>query len=214
MQELKTILKDREATYRVLGRLFQEEVSPGLLPDLKAVRFPEDSGNPAFNAAAVRFNAFVAALRPDELDDLAADYARTFLSAGVAEGPSAFPFESVYTSREHLIMQNAYEAVLVQLRRHGMAPSRPDLYADQIGIELEFMGFLSGKAARAADEDDRQALEENLDEEETFLKNHLLNWAGRLFDDIDRVARTDFYRALAGVTRAWLEEDRRWFAGE
>lgn len=214
MQQLKSILESREATYRVLGRLFQEEVTSKLLPDLKALHFPEDTKDAAFNRASARFNAFVAKLTPEALDDLAADYARTFLSAGVAEGPSAFPFESVYTSREHLIMQNAYEEVLVLLRKHGMAPSKPDLYADQIGIELEFMGFLSHKALEAIDARDQPAAEAGLEEAETFLKHHLLNWTEKFFADLKKVARTDFYPALADLTHHWLEEDRRWFAGE
>lgn len=211
MQELTSILESRSAMYRVLGRLFQSEVTPELLPDLKTLQFPEATDNALMNEAGRRLNTFVAELTEAGLDDLAADYARTFLSAGVADGPSAFPFESVYTSREHLIMQDAYEAVLGLLRKHGMTPATPDLYADQIGIELEFMAFLAEKAVKALEAGEMAAAEKNLDEEKAFLEKHLLNWTGAFFDDVEKVARTDFYKALAAVTRFYLEEDRRWF---
>ena len=36
----------------------------------------------------------------DMLEDLAADYAKTFLAAGDAAGKAAFPYESVYTGTD------------------------------------------------------------------------------------------------------------------
>ena len=213
LKELLAILESRRDMYRVLARLFEEEVTPDFLDALKALKFPEASESADFNAAAVRFNAFAAALSPEGLDDLAADYARTFLGAGVADEPTAYPFESVYTSREHLIMQDAYEAMLGILRKHGMAPAKPDLYADHFGVELEFMGLLAEKAAKALEADDATAAEALLEESKTFLTTHLLNWADPFLNDLVKVGRTDFYKALADVTRLYLAEDRAWLEG-
>lgn len=213
LKELVAILESRRDMYRVLGRLFEEEVTSDFLDDLKALKFPEASESADFNTAASRFNAFVAELSSEALDDLAADYARTFLGAGVADEPTAFPFESVYTSREHLIMQDAYEAVLEILRKHDMAPAKPDLYADHIGVELEFMGFLANKAAEAVKADDVATAEALLDETQSFLATHLHNWSDRFFDDLRKVGRTDFYKALADVAQLYLAEDRSWLEG-
>ncbi len=213
LKELVAILESRRDMYRVLGRLWEEEVTPDFLADLKTLQLPEASESADFNAAASRFNACVGALAPEGLDDLAADYARTFLGAGVADEPTAFPFESVYTSREHLIMQDAYEAVLGLLRKHGMAPVKPDLYADHIGVEFEFMGFLAREAAEALKADDAAAAEALLEESKTFLATHLLNWSDRFLDDVRKVGRTDFYKALADVAQLYLAEDRAWLEG-
>ena len=105
MQQLETTLENREQIYKLLGRLYQTEVAPQNLEGLKAIHFPSQTGNAELDANARRLNAFIADLQNEGLDDLAADYARTFLSAGVADEPAAFPIESVYTSREKLIMQ-------------------------------------------------------------------------------------------------------------
>ena len=43
-----------------------------------------------------------------------------FLGAGIAEGLVAFPFESVYTSKDRLVMQDAYEQVLRIYRSNGV----------------------------------------------------------------------------------------------
>ncbi len=205
---LHEALQSRQVMYKLLGSLYQIEVDPEKLALLKGMRFSESE---ELGDAAARFDAAVSDLAEDQLDDLAADYARTFLSAGIAEGPSAFPLESVYTSRDKLIMQGAYEAVLRILRSHGLMTEHEDLYPDHLGVELEFLSYLSGEALKALEANDGEALEKHLDESKEFLEQHILNWTPRFFDDQAAVACTPFYKELAGVTRAFIEEDRKWF---
>ena len=212
MNELLTLLESRRDMYSVLARLYQAEVTPQLLADLKSLHFPEATESTEFNEASRRMNAFVAELSEAGLDELAADYARTFLAAGIADGPAAFPIESVYTSREHLIMQDAFEAVLQCLRSHGWATAAKDLYADHIGVELEFMSRLSAAAADAVRQDRTEEAEKALEESKEFLKTHLLNWTDKFFSDVKSVAGTDFYKSLAALTRLYLAEDRAWLA--
>jgi len=45
------------------------------------------------------------------LNDLAVDYARIFLGVGIAEGSAAYPYESVYTSKKRIIMQDTLDQV-------------------------------------------------------------------------------------------------------
>ncbi len=206
MQELKAILAEREAIYKLLGNLYQTEVTAELLPELKKVSFPDSENNEE------SINTFIEKLTPEELDDLAADYARTFLGAGVTDEPTAYPIESVYTSKERLIMQDAYEAVLRILRKHGMRTVQEDLYPDHIGVELEFMGFLSAETVKALDAGDTAKVEELLTEQKDFLEKHLLNWTGKFLKDQQDVARTSFYKGLAGVTGNFLKEDSEWLS--
>ena len=44
--------------------------------------------------------------------ELAVDYARVFLCAGMYEQLMAPPYESVYTSEEHLLMQDARDSAV------------------------------------------------------------------------------------------------------
>ena len=85
-----------------------------------------------------------------------------------------------------------------------------DLYPDHIGIELEFMSFLCGKARELLKDNRLQELQENLQQQQAFLEQHLCNWTDRFFDDQLAVASTPFYQALAGFSRAYLKEDRDW----
>lgn len=210
MLELQAVLEGRQTVYRMLGSLFRTEVTPQTLEALRARPFPADENDETLASAAIELNAAAAALTPADLDELAADYARTFLSAGVADGRAAFPFESVYTSPEKLVMQDAYEAVHRLLCAEGVAPEEPDLYDDHLGIELAFMAHLAGKTARALAQMRSEDAEKGLDEEKAFLAAHLLNWTGKFFKDLDEVAASRFYRALGRYTSAWLEADRRW----
>ena len=82
MQELQTILESRRDMYRLLGSLYQIEVDEATLAQLRTIRFPDKTGCEALDCAGAALNAFVADLKPEGLDDLAADYAATFLSAG------------------------------------------------------------------------------------------------------------------------------------
>lgn len=210
MHDLIQMLESRAVLYKTIGALYQLELDPERLAALQAIRFPEDAESPALQAAAARLNAAAVALREQDLDELAADYARVFLSAGIAEGSAAFPFESIYTSRDKLIMQDAYEDMVRILRAHAMVPARRDLYADHIGIELEFMGLLSEKAARALAGGHSEDAEKLLAESAAFLKKHLLGWIFRFLDDLEKLSGKPLYLALAAFTRAFLEEDRKW----
>lgn len=212
MQELKKILAVRRDMYKVLGRLYQTEVTAESLAHLKGMRFPEQTENPELNAAGAELNRAISALTVEELDNLAADYARVFLAAGVADERTAFPYESVYTSPERIIKQDAYEKVYLILKKHHIEPAQEDLYADHIGIELEFLSYLSGKAIELMGADDAAAVQENLTEQEDFLAHHIANWTDTFFEDEIAVASSDFYRALGQFARAWVHEDRKWIS--
>jgi len=207
MQELQTIFKDRQAIYQILASLYESEVDETMLGVLQEIHFPE--GNDEIGKTGDALNKAIQALSPSDLDDLAADYARTFLSAGVADEPSAFPIESVYTSHEKLIMQDAYEAVLMILRKHGLTPSKKDLYPDHLGVELEFMAFLCKKAIDSLEEGNKEAAEEILETQKDFLQDHLLNWTGKFFEDQRSVASSDFYQSLASFAEAFLSEEKK-----
>ncbi len=212
MSELSKILENRKILYRVLGSLYQLELTTQSLKELKDLGFPEDTGDGELNALAAKLNSVIAKLGDSQLDDLAADYARIFLSAGVTGGKAAFPYESVYTSPQRIIMQDAYEAVYLILKKHGLKPANEDLYADHIGIELEIMSYLSGKAAKELEAGDVSEAEATLEEQKEFLSRHLLNWCDKFFYDLSRYGSTGFYKALGEYTNAFLVEDAKWLA--
>lgn len=206
--DLRAIADSRATLYKLLSRLYLEEVDAETLKALCALRF--ENAPEAIAAPAARLRARCEAMTDDtlraDLEALAVDYARIFLGAGVAEGDAAVPYESVYTSPQRLLMQNAWESVRRAYLERGIAVKpRIGLYEDHLGIEL---GFMASLAAQDGSAETTEALLEELRFEEAFLRDHLLDWVPRLAADVRRITgTTGFYQDAADLTEAWLALD-------
>ncbi|MGN0038158.1 MAG: molecular chaperone [Coriobacteriales bacterium] len=139
---------------------------------------------------------------------LAVDYAKVFLGIGTGEQMAAIPFESVYTSEEHLIMQDSRDQVVAVYRANGVDVD-PELYCpeDHLGFELEFMSAMAGRSAAAIEAGEFEELQQLLETQSAFLQEHLLNWVGSLSKDVERIADTDFYPSLIEMLLGYLEID-------
>ena len=105
--EFKQLMINRRNLYHLLSRFFQKEVDEEFFEIIQKIKFPVDREENAlteFRDALLRLNEYFEYDAGETLDDLAADYAKTFLGAGSAQGAAAFPYESVYTSPKHVMM--------------------------------------------------------------------------------------------------------------
>lgn len=187
-------MRQRASLYSALSRLYRRELAGTELAALRGLRFPEGGEGP-WAEARRRWNAAMAA-SPETEEDLAVDFARAFLGAGLAETAAAFPYESVYTSPKGVIMQEAWARMHELLVRDGLSlEGGAELLEDHISVELEYFAWLCGK-----DEPDLRA-------QLGYLNQHLLNWVPRFCADLDRYAETGFYKAAAALTAAFLEAD-------
>ena len=183
--------------YRFLRRFYFQEVDTPLWAQLRQMNIPADCPQPRMAEGYEMLRDFLARHDADILDELAADFAKVFLASGEYQGKGAFPYESVYTSRQGLVRQQAWEQVRGIYDAAGLtltgAPS--EIMEDHIATELEYMALLAeqGTAAPA----------QQLD----FLTQHLLNWVPRLCADMKKYARTDFYKAVALLTEGFLAMD-------
>ena len=112
--DFRQLMSNREELYRFFARLFEKEIDEAFYTQLREVKFPmdrEETQLTEFSDALLRLNEYFEYDAGETLDDLAADYAKTFLGAGIAEGHAAFPYESVYTSPKRIMMQNAWSEV-------------------------------------------------------------------------------------------------------
>ena len=84
---------------------------------------------------------YLSSCGPNAVEELAVDYAATFLAAGSAEGAAALPCESVYTSPRRIFMQEARERVSRLYAEKGLGEDEAlsDLMEDHIAPELAFM---------------------------------------------------------------------------
>ena len=198
----------REGLYGFLARVYRTEVTEKFLADVRGLAFPASSSTDDFSEGVACLRAFLEKPGIDPRTELAVDYARVFLGAGIADGSSAYPYESVYTSPERLMMQDARDKVLALYAAHGLGvEGESHDPEDHAAFELDFMMRLVGEGAAAAAAGDEDALAASLEDQRAFLRDHLMNWMGRFCADVERYASTEFYRAIAKMTAGFLAMD-------
>jgi len=204
MSENILLMDNRVYMYRLLGRIYKEEVDQTLLNQLKMLRFNEcDEGE--LSEGYRQFEAYFHQTHLDPLSDLAVDYARVFLGAGIFEGTVADPYESVYTSSKRLIMQDARDEVLAMYREFGLdKDEKLNIPEDHISLEFEFMVYLCQACKEALQNGEYDKAEVLVQTQADFLKKHLLNWIPQFCDDILKCSQTEFYKAVAKLTRGYL----------
>lgn len=205
--ELVQLLKSRENLYRFLSRLYLLEVDEALLNGMKGMEFPSGCGEPELEEGYRMVEEYIKSAGGDWEEELAVDYAKVFLAAGVAQGLAAFPYESIYASRQRLMMQEAGSDVAALYRAKGLKP-RDDMFKvpeDHIGLELDFMAMLCEEACEAVTLPDEERLAALIDEQRDFLKLHLTNWCGGFCSDLLKYAQTGFYKGLSKITSGFLK---------
>lgn len=199
------ILRSRASTYDFLSRVYREELTSALLAELVRQMMGE-GGEDAESEGYRTLREYAAKVNLKDLEaettNLAAEYAALFLN--MSETP-VFPFESVYTSPERLLMQEARDQVVAEYRKEGLDRAtefrEPE---DHIAIELEFMAYLCQKTADALEAGDRAAAEAYLKKQSEFLQKHLMVWVPQFCRDLQRAAGTGFYKGVAQITDEYL----------
>lgn len=195
----------RAAAYRFLSTVYFEEVSFGFLESMR-------DGSDALDGELALFaSSLVDADIESVRIDLAADFSRMFL--GMSRSPIA-PFESVYASDMHMLMQEPRDEVLRAYRAEGFAVT-DDMRVpeDHIAFEFEFMAKLCQRAADALAAGDEDAADRCFAAQGDFVQSHLVNWVFDVCADVTARAQTPFYRGVAELTRVFLESERDYLSG-
>jgi TorA maturation chaperone TorD len=205
---LEQILEQRNATYNLLARLYRKEVDQELLDQMCTMRFPANTGNETVDAAYRLLHGYLSSIWERTLTELAVDYTHVFIGGGVNAYSAAYPFESVHTSSKRLLMQDARDEVLAIYRANGIVKQESWKEGeDHIALELEFEQILGARTLEALRNDDEDAALVLLKTQYNFLEDHLLSWIPMLLTEIEKFAKTDFYKALGLWTLGFLETD-------
>ncbi|MBU3112629.1 TorD/DmsD family molecular chaperone [Clostridium lacusfryxellense] len=207
--EYLELMKNRENLYRFLGRLYRVEVDGPLLQQMKAMRFPVECSETELSEGYLVLSEYLDNCSSDPLTDLAVDYTKVFLGAGIAEGSAAYPYESVYTSKKRVIMQEAWEQVTLIYAAKGLSKDdeRPELFEDHISLELQFMSFLCHEAQCVLDTQNESEFLSCLKQQMDFLSQHLLKWVPSFCADVEKYAGTEFYKGIGKITNGYLRLD-------
>ena len=195
----------RSALYRFLGWIFLMEVDADLLTKLKKLTFPSFEPESAEDAELLEgfslLKSYIDAASENDLDDLAADYAKNFLAAGDASGRAAFPLETFYTGGGGIVEKELEAAYLAR----GLTPD-PAKYRvpfDHLGLMLEYMAVLCEEFAQTCD----VMRKDVFNEQRKFFKTHLDGWTEAFARDVLRCASTDFYRGAAKILSAFMKKE-------
>ena len=195
-------------TYSFLARLFREEVDEALLAQLNGTDYPVSSGNGLMDEGYYQIAKYLSNAWVDPLMKLSVDYTRAFLGSGIDTYSAAYPFESVYTSEKRLLMSDARDEVLAIYRSCGLEKSESwTVGEDHVAVELEFMGVLAHRAAKALRAGDEERAFSLINTQRNFMDDHLASWVPVFLSDTRRFADTTFYQGVANVTEGFLEED-------
>lgn len=207
--EYLAIMVNRENLYRFLGRLYKVEVDQQLLEQMKTMNFPVECCESQLSEGYRILKEYIGNYCSDPLNDLAVDYAKVFLGAGISEGSAAFPYESVYTSKKKIMMQEARDEVMAIYAAKGLSKDNEitDSFEDNIALELEFMAFLCHETQGLLETQKEEELLSSLKEQMDFLNQHLLNWVPRFCNDIEKYADTNFYKGIGKITNGYLHLD-------
>lgn len=207
--EHAALISNRENMYRLLGRFYRVEVDQTFLNQMKSMEFPAECVEKELVEGYRMLEHYLRGAGSDPLTDLAVDYAKAFLGAGIAKGDVAYPYESVYTSPERLVMQDARDQVVAIYRSKGLNGAQGlDVPEDHVALELEFMVHLCHEAQDAIAASDWPAVSASLKEQESFLRQHLLNWIPDFCTDVQKCAETEFYQAAAKITNGYLRMEQ------
>lgn len=206
---LDSVLKARNATYGMLARLYREEMDADYLAQMRSMRCPVNTGNVDVDEGYRLFHSYLSRTWERTLEDLERDFLRVFIGANTTGHAAAYPNESVHTSPDRLVMQDARDEVRAIYRAADLKNS--DFWKageDHIATELEYMQIRGERALAAHAKADLAQTATHLMAQYHFLEDHLLAWVPFLTDDMLKFAQTDFYRALAHLTKGFLEEDK------
>jgi TorA maturation chaperone TorD len=188
----------RADVYRLLSGVFVEEPS---IAFLEALRQPETLVQLA--AAGLRFDPdFTDAPLAELAEQVAIEYTTLFVASGGMP-----PVESVRLYGR--FKQEPNFETMQTYRRCGfvLRPGRHEVFSDQLGVELMFVGELLDRSAAAlacGDADAARRLEKEI---KRFWARHLGRWVRGYARLIGRLAEHSFYREMARFLGGFAAEE-------
>lgn len=185
----------RAELYGLLASLWLAPPDEALLQQFKVAvtQAPQPGGH-----LEAPWGALVAAMRATTVADAAAEHEALFHGVGK---PEVLAYGSHYLSG--YLNDKPLARLRTDLAALGLTRDAERLETeDHIAFVLEVMRWLIAG-------DDIAVC--NLEQQRRFFRDHLQTWVGRLCDAVDAHPRANTWRAVAGVTRAFIEVETQAF---
>jgi TorA maturation chaperone TorD len=202
------VLTGEMLTFALLGKAFYVYPEQAWIRSLVAedvfAQAPYADTRPDTIAGLALLQRWSQSTTESTFDDLCSDYTRLFIGPGKLLAP---PWESVYFSEDRLTFQEETLQVRDWYRRFGLESEKlhhePD---DHIGLEFEFVAHLARCALLALEQNDDARYDEAIEARRQFIAEHPGRWAAGWCGQVEKHARTDFYRGMAMLARGAVAE--------
>lgn len=200
-------LKEERHILGLLKHIFLKEPTKEFLQELGEINIvtEENDTDKGLDLIACAMRA-----KKDRLDEytenLAVEFTRLFIGP---KNPPAIPYASFYLSESKTVMTDITTEVRKRYLDAGMAVK--DLYStpdDHIGIELEFISYLTEKIINLYENGQRSESSRLFELRNNFINEHMVYWVPlfvlRLLDS----TQEDFYKGAAIILREVIEDLR------
>lgn len=210
-QELLNFFTESADTYRFLSQVFFKELNVEAIDELAAADYPNNTGNANLDEGYRLVRRYFAFSATDRRGQLACEYARIFLAAGVftKDSQTAVPYESVFAGQEHIMMGEARDAVVTRFLEDGFLVN-PELHEpeDHLAFELEYLVNMNERAGEWAQAKNKAELRRNVVRQIEFINQHLLNWIPLLSNTAQDYAKFTFYPGMLLIAQGALDQGR------
>lgn len=165
-------------------------------------KMPVESSNHSFMMASAYLNQ-INSRSPIDFESILDDHLRLFGGMGTPKAP---PYESVYLSEEHLMNQKQTQEVKRIYATYGWESTlEGKVPEDHIGIELQFLNLMLEKYLEI---DDDACHREVAGDIRKFTDNHLATWLTDWNRDVQKHAKSDFYKGIGYLIVSSVEDIR------
>ncbi len=203
--DLIVLNESRGLIYRMLSGLYFSELT---VPQIEAIEsFQADAfdvENEEMAQGLAMMQHYLRTFLGDTRQELACDFAHTILAIGAQNKRMALPYESVFTTKEGLLMQDSRDDVYLTFLREGVSLAQgTDLPEDHLSFMFEFIAILCDRFSDLLREGKHSEALRVLQTQSSFIANHIENWMDNYADALESSARTEFYRGLGRFTHGW-----------
>lgn len=196
--EFKQIQENRIALYTLVAKMFEKPLSQTDIDtlattDLMAYDCDDESMNHGLQIMA----RYLRKRNTGTHEVLNRDYTSAFYGIQNIGGCYAVPYESAYKDSTRPLMGEGRREVFNIYKKQALKlRSGIDLPEDHLAFMSEFLIVMSQRAMAAFDKGDISAVSENLQLQQSFVKEHILSWYDQFSTLANQLVDERFY---AGV---------------
>ncbi|MDR7076639.1 TorA maturation chaperone TorD [Neobacillus niacini] len=210
LTETQDLLELRTFAYDILRRVFLAEPTKEVVTQLQngiIDSFPFKDENMKLNEGIEQVSNYLKTFTIDKnFEQLHWDYTRMFI------GPYQVPvpiWESAYVNKDGLLFQEeTLQVRRLYLKNNLLSMQFGREAEDHLGLELDFMYHLSNLLTDLVKEENVEQLYKTVVDQNSFLKEHLLNWTPQFCEKVSISADTGFYKGMAKILNGFLLIDK------